>query len=238
MRRRRRGYGVRRISKRLWRGHGCGASGRRMRCCSPLNCFIVRSTITQQSPNNRRELASLAGLAPVPFARGRYRPRSGHPHVRQRDGAQASGPDGAGRSGALAAPSTPECLVAMASRVCECAGWSVPHARDRCLLIGSGPRKRLIALWRSATLGIVPTGAIRSTGMRRVKDTVNTQATGRGGLRTPGWMCDRLEPWFVFTPGHRSFRWVPSLQKDTNIAETRMGHRGHAAKTHLVNRTG
>jgi len=71
------------------------------------------------------------------------------------------------------------------------------------------------------------------TGMRRVKDTVNTQATGRGGLRTPDWMCDRLEPWFVFTPGHRSFRWVPSLQKDTNIAETRMGYRGHAAKNTL-----
>ena len=131
----------------------CAAALVRLRGIGPNDALLLGTELFYRDFRNRRQLASLAGLAPVPFASGRIDhdqgiSKSGNPTLRRH-------------------------LVQMAWRWLfhqpgsALSKWfldyvSARDGRSRKRGIVALARKLLVALWRYATAGLVPEGAVLS----------------------------------------------------------------------------
>ena len=129
----------------------CAAALVRLRGIGPNDALLLGAELFYRDFRNRRELASLAGLAPVPFASGGIDrdqgiSKAGNPMLRKH-------------------------LVQMAWRWLRhqpnsaLSKWfrdyvSARDGRSRKRGIVALARKLLVALWRCATSGLVPEGAV------------------------------------------------------------------------------
>ena len=131
----------------------CAAALVRLRGIGPNDALVLGNELFCRDFRNRRELASLAGLAPVPFASGSI----------DRD-------QGISKAGS---PMLRRHLVQMAWRWLlhqpdsALSKWfrdyvSARDGRSRKRGIVALARKLLVALWRFATTGLVPEGAVLS----------------------------------------------------------------------------
>ncbi len=205
--------------------HHAAAPGR-LRGIGPNDALMLGGELSCRELRNRRELASLAGLAPVPFASG----GGGHDQ-------------GLGKAGNAMLRKH---LVQMAWRwtghqpESALAAWfrnyvSARDGRSRRRGIVALARKLPVAPLRFATTGLVPEGAVLSKAWAR-KDSrkPNTRAARRGLPGKPGRACDRPGPWFAARRGT-----VPRMgPAPRNVASARIGHRGHGAGIGQPNRTG
>ena len=150
---------------------------------------------------NRRQLASLAGLAPVPFAGG----GGGHDQ-------------GIGRSGSAMLRRH---LVRMAWRWLQhqpesaLSAWFRSHlgardGRSRRRGIVAMARRLPVAPLRFATTGLVPEGAVLSQARAREGNAATEHPGGpTGPPGNPGRACDRRRAWFAAGRGTVHSRWVP-----------------------------
>ncbi len=156
---------------------------------------------------SRRQLASLAGLAPVPFASGGV------------DNGQGLGKaEGLGKAGSAMLRKH---LVRMAWRWLRHQPDSALPAWFRdCVSARDGRSRRRgtvalarrlpVALWRFATTGLVPEGAVLSQAWEREGNGTTEHPGGpTGPPGNPGRACDRAGAWSAAGSGAVHSGWVP-----------------------------
>ena len=205
--------------------HHAAAPGR-LRGIGPNDALMLGGGPFHREFRNRRQLSSPAGLAPVPFASG---------GVDHDQGISKTGSAMLRRH-----------LVQMAWRWLRyqpesaLSAWfrsyvSARDGRSRRRGIVALARKLLVALWRFATTGLVPEGAVLSQARAREGNGTTEHPGGpTGPPGNPGRACDRSEPWFA--AGRGTVHTDGSRPPERRTA--RIGHCGHGAGTGQPNRTG
>ncbi len=195
----------------------------RLRGIGPNDALLPGAELLCRDFRNRRELAGMAGLAPVPWASG-----------------AVDHDQGTGKAGS---PMLRKHLVQMAWRWLRhqpdsaLSGWfrGCVSARD-----GRSGKRGIVALARRPLVAPGgsprPEGAVLSKAREEGRPEHPGGPTGPSGI--PGRACDRVGAWFAAASGSGTVRTDGSRPPERRTART--GHRGHGAGTQAgrPNRTG